>query len=245
MISKPCENGFDPVSRLSTLEDGSQYLGARDRLLWFLQEEDEYSVTSQVERLSGALAIVKVTVTIGSGKRVEALGSAQTNGDYRAVESAETHALARALALLGYGTESALELDTKTASDSPSMPPKKGGGTADESGSKGPAQVLTPLAILTPASKINNDVREGPGENAGGPAREDRARERTNRRDVTPTIHCSDCQGVIKQGKLRDGTVLSAKEVAERSRKRFSRPLCARCLTKQMVQERPKEAKAV
>ncbi len=245
MTSKARENGFDPVSRLSTLEDGSQYLGARDRLLWFLQEEDEYSVTSQVERLSSVLAIVKVTLTIGSGKKVEALGSAQTSGDYRAVESAETHALARALALLGYGTESALEMDTKAVSDSPSMPPGKGNSTCDGKGPNGPVQALTPLAVLAPPGKFDNGIQDASRENTGAPAREERGRERTNRREAPPTIHCSDCQGVIRQGKLRDGTVLTAKEVAERSRQRFNRPLCARCLTKQMVQERPKEAKAV
>ena len=245
MTSKGRENGFDPVARLSTLEDGSQYLGARDRLLWFLHEEDEYSVTSQVERVSSQLAIVKVTVTLGSGKKVEALGSAQTNGDYRAVESAETHALARALALLGYGTESALEMDTKAVSDSPSRPQKKGNGTVDEDGPNGSMQALTPLAILAPPDKASSGIKDASGENTGLPAREDRARERANGREAQQTIHCSDCQGVIKQGKLRDGTVLTAREVAERSRKRFNRPLCARCLIKQMVQERPKEAKAV
>ncbi len=244
MTSKTQGNGFDPVARLSTLEDGSQYLGARDRLLWFLQEEDEYSVTSQVERLSGAVVVVKVTVAIGSGKKVEALGSAQTNGDYRAVESAETHALARALALLGYGTESALEMDTKTVADSPSKRDEKGNGIAEGNGQNGSVQALTPLTVLASSGKANN-IEEASRGNSGVPAREELSKDRTRRREAQPAILCSDCQGTIKEGKLRDSTVLAAKEVAERSRKRFNRPLCARCLTKQMVQERPKEAKAV
>jgi len=153
-----------------------------------------------------------------------------------------TATLVRALALLGYGTESALEMDTKTVVDSPSKPAEKGNGMCKGNGQSSSVQALIPLPIVAASGKANDDVsRESPSV----PAREEPAKDGTRRREAQPAITCSDCQGAIGEGKLRDGTVLTAKEVAERSRKRFNRPLCARCLTKQMVQERPKEAKAV
>lgn len=246
MTSQARGNGFDPVARLSTLEDGTQYLGARDRLLWFLQSEDEYSVTSQVERLSSALVIVKVAVAIGNGKKVEALGSATANGDYRAVEAAETHALARALALLGYGTESALELDTRSVADAPAAPQQKGNRNAPDSEDNGQhceATDLPPWARLPTLGKsrdVDGKAADGTGRE---PARGAETSGATNGREMPLAIQCASCQRPIKEGKTRDGTVLRAEEVADRARKQFGRPLCARCLVRQMAQSKSKEAK--
>ncbi|MDA8186966.1 MAG: hypothetical protein M0T85_02335 [Dehalococcoidales bacterium] len=239
-------NGFDPASRLSTLEDGTQYLGARDRLLWFLQEQEEFSMTSQVEGMSSALVVVKVTVAIQGGKKVEALGSAATNGDYRAVETAETHALARALALLGYGTESALELDSGSAADAPARDRQKGNGKAPGSSGNGQHRETVDLpswARLPAPGKGPDGNGKAPNEAGRGVAADGEGRGERDGHGMPPALICSDCQGHIKEGKTRDGTTLTADEVAERSRKQFSRPLCARCLVKQMAQSKPKEAK--
>ena len=246
MTSTARGNGFDPASRLSTLEDGSQYLGARDRLLWFLQEQEQFSITSQVDRMSSALVVVKVTLAIQGGKKVEALGSAATNGDYRAVETAETHALARALALLGYGTESALELDTGSAADAPTRVRQKRNGKAlgdDGNGQHRETVDLPSWAKLAASGKNSDGNGEAPNETKGGVATDGEGRGSGGGHEMPPALICSDCQGPIKEGKTRDGTTLSPDEVAERSRKQLGRPLCARCLVKNMAQSKPKEAK--
>ena len=238
-------NGFDPVARLSTLEDGSQYLGARDRLLWFLQEQEEFTMASQVERMSSALVVVKVTVAIQGGKKVEALGSAATSGDCRAVETAETHALARALALLGYGTESALELDTGSVADAPARDRQKVNGKAPDSGDDGQHHETVDLpswARLPAPGKGADGNGKAPSEGSRGVAADGEKRGAGDGHEMRALI-CSDCRGPIKEGKTRGGTTLTADDVAERSRKQLGRPLCARCLVKQMAQNKPKEAK--
>jgi len=240
-------NGFDPASRLSTLVDGTQYLGARDRLLWFLQEQEEFSITSQVERMSSALVVVKVTVAIQDGKKVEALGSAATNGDYRALETAETHALARALALLGYGTESALELDADSVADAPARARQKRNGKArsDDGNRQHREEVDLPSwAKLPPPGKNSDGNGKAPSEGGRGVAADERKWGAGDGHEMRVLV-CSDCQEPIKEGKTRDGTTLSPDEVAERSRRLLGKSLCVRCLVKNMAQSKPKEAKTV
>lgn len=236
MTERARTSGFDPSARLSTLDDGSQYLGARDRLLWFLGEHDEYSVASHLEQLTNSLVIVKVTVATGSGKKVEALGSATTGGDYRAVETAETHALARALALLGYGTESALGLDARTMADSPAMRPAGGDGKTPGNGQEGDVENLPAWARLPAPAKSEDKAQKASGE---APGEQDSGAEAQGARGankVSQLAACSDCQGRIREGKTRDGTLLTAVEVAQRAQKLFGRPLCASCITRQMLQ---------
>ena len=235
-------NTFDPVARLSTLEDGSQYLGARERLLWFLGEQDEYSVASQVERLSSTMVIVKVTVAVGNGKKVEALGSAAANGDYRAIETAETHALGRALALLGYGTEAALDLDTKTIVDSPARPQQQRPPQVESNGHGSSPGDLPSVATATAGRNGGGVNGKAPSGTYAEPEDKGERPGETTRHDAQPALTCADCQGPIKEGKTRDGTILTPEDVAARAQKRFGRRLCARCLVKEMAQDKPKEA---
>ena len=134
VLKEPGASAFDPAQHLRTLEDGSEYLDARWRLVWFLESHSEYTITSNLVHLSAKLAVVKVTITLPGGRTAEGLGMAAAHDVYRHVETAQTHALARALAMLGFGTESALDFET----DAPADAGVKRNGS---NGRKGPAGV--------------------------------------------------------------------------------------------------------
>ena len=51
-------------------------------------------------------------------------------------------------------------------------------------------------------------------------------------RKATPAPKCSDCGGLIFPVKKRDGTMWSVNDMAEYSRRRFDRCLCADCMKK-------------
>ena len=51
-------------------------------------------------------------------------------------------------------------------------------------------------------------------------------------RKATPAPKCSDCGGMLYPVKKRDGTMWSVNDMAEYSRRRFDRCLCADCMKK-------------
>ena len=51
-------------------------------------------------------------------------------------------------------------------------------------------------------------------------------------RKATPATKCADCGGLIFPVKKRDGTMWSVNDMAEYSRRRFDRCLCADCMKK-------------
>lgn len=60
-------------------------------------------------------------------------------------------------------------------------------------------------------------------------------------RKATPAPKCADCGGMLYQIKKRDGTMWSVSDMAEYSRRRFDRCLCADCMKKAEKKEREKE----
>ena len=51
-------------------------------------------------------------------------------------------------------------------------------------------------------------------------------------RKATPALKCADCGGMLYPVKKRDGTMWSVNDMAEYSRRRFDRCLCADCMKK-------------
>ena len=51
-------------------------------------------------------------------------------------------------------------------------------------------------------------------------------------RKATPAPKCADCGGMLYPVKKRDGTMWSVNDMAEYSRRRFDRCLCADCMKK-------------
>jgi hypothetical protein len=95
---------FDP-SRYLTKVSGSDYLEVKWRLLWLRQTHPDASIETELVTHDGQAAIFKAKVSIPGGGSSTGWGSEQY-GDFRDyIEKAETKALGRALAALGFGTQ--------------------------------------------------------------------------------------------------------------------------------------------
>ncbi len=118
---------FDPSPYLMNLK-GKQYLPVQARLLWFREEHPNGDITTELVRYheEDKMWVVRALVTVPGGG--QATGHKQeTERDFPAgaLEKAETGAIGRALAALGYGTAYALELDEgERLADSPAQPAK-------------------------------------------------------------------------------------------------------------------------
>ena len=118
---------------------GKQYLPARRRIQWMRggtpEAHPEWGIATSiiqfergerlgVGRVKGGYACVKAVITDDTG-RVIAEGMktewSENFGDF--LEKAETGAIARALAVAGYGTETALDLDDGAEGDRPADAP--------------------------------------------------------------------------------------------------------------------------
>lgn len=113
---------------------GAKYLPARRRVQWMRQEpapHPDWAIkTTQIhfvmgevqgpQRIGGGYASFKAEVFDEAGRLIST-GHAQEFSEnfFDYLEKAETSAVARALALAGYGTESALDLDEGFIADSP------------------------------------------------------------------------------------------------------------------------------
>lgn len=106
---------------------GRDYLEVAYRVLWMREEHAEWGIETEFLELSPALAIAKATIKDGQGKIIAQGTKTETPegfGDF--VEKAETGAVGRALALCGYGTQFAQELDEgERIVDGPREPAKR------------------------------------------------------------------------------------------------------------------------
>lgn len=91
---------------------GKKYLEAAYRVLWAREEHPDWGFETEFLQLTAEIAVAKATVRDAAGKILAQATKTETPSgfpDY--VEKAETGAVGRALALCGYGTQFALELD--------------------------------------------------------------------------------------------------------------------------------------
>ncbi|MBA2468182.1 MAG: hypothetical protein H0V37_02115 [Chloroflexia bacterium] len=95
---------FDPGRHLS-LVNGKDYLEVKWRLVWLRSEHPNASIETELVAHANGEAIFRALVTIPDGGSATGWGSedAQGFGDY--IEKAETKAIGRALAALGFGTQ--------------------------------------------------------------------------------------------------------------------------------------------
>lgn len=119
------DGSFDPRQHFQNLK-GQSYLQVRDRVTWFRDEHaDGYILTELVEHDAAAgMAMFKARAGWFTAEDREAFATgygSETKGDFADyVEKAETKAIGRALACLGYGTAQAMDLDEGgSVADSP------------------------------------------------------------------------------------------------------------------------------
>lgn len=102
---------FNPNDHLMSLK-GKSYLQVMWRLVWFRDEKPLWSIDTKLEHLTDNHAVFSAKIYDEEGNQKSAgygSESAKDFGDF--IEKAETKAVGRALAMLGYGTQFAPELD--------------------------------------------------------------------------------------------------------------------------------------
>lgn len=95
---------FDPA-RFLTRVNGSDYLEVKWRLVWLRDQHPDAVVETELMSHADNLAVFRAHVTIPGGGAATGWGT-ESAGDFRDyLEKAETKALGRALAALGFGTQ--------------------------------------------------------------------------------------------------------------------------------------------
>lgn len=98
------ESPFDPKKHLSDL-GGKDYLEVKWRLAWLRDLHSDADIETEMVRDDPEQAVFKAKVSIPERGSATGYGS-ETKGDFRDfIEKAETKALGRALAALGFGTQ--------------------------------------------------------------------------------------------------------------------------------------------
>lgn len=106
--------GFDPAKHLRALRGRggqSDYLDVKWRLVWLRKEHPQAAIVTEAITIAADHAVFRAQVLLPGGGSATGHGSETANdfGDF--LEKAETKALGRALAALGYGTQFAQDFD--------------------------------------------------------------------------------------------------------------------------------------
>lgn len=115
---------------------GKDYLQVQHRLVWFREEKPAWGIETEFLQLNSDIAVAKATIRDENGKIVAQGTKSETpKGFPDYIEKAESGAIGRALAMCGYGTAFAQELDEgERLADAPipSFPAPKKTGSPDD-----------------------------------------------------------------------------------------------------------------
>lgn len=95
---------FDP-SKFLTKVNGNDYLEVKWRLLWFRTDHPDGEIETELVEHRDGVAVFRARVKIPGGGSATGWGSETADDFADYLEKAETKALGRALAALGYGTQ--------------------------------------------------------------------------------------------------------------------------------------------
>lgn len=102
---------FNPNEHLMDLK-GKQYLQVMWRLVWFREDKPTWCIDTKLEQLTDNHAVFSAKISDENGIQKASGYGSESIKDFRDfIEKAETKAIGRALAMLGYGTQFAPELD--------------------------------------------------------------------------------------------------------------------------------------
>ncbi len=107
---KSRERSFDPSRYLRKL-GGRDYLEVKWRLLWLRTEHPDATMETEMVRLDEGFALFRARVALPEGGEATGWGSETRQDFFDYIEKAETKALGRALAALGYGTQFCEDFD--------------------------------------------------------------------------------------------------------------------------------------
>ena len=102
---------FNPREHLMNLK-GKEYLQVMWRLVWFREEKPSWCIDTKAEQITDASAVFTAKIYDENGLLKASGYGSETKKDFNDfIEKAETKSIGRALAMLGYGTQFAPELD--------------------------------------------------------------------------------------------------------------------------------------
>ena len=91
---------------------GKPYLQVPWRVLWFCEEKPDWSIETEIIYRDLDVSIVRATIKDPGGRIIRMATKQETKQGFADhLEKAETGAIGRALGLMGYGTQFALELE--------------------------------------------------------------------------------------------------------------------------------------
>lgn len=90
---------------------GKPYLAPAYRVIWFREDHPDWTLETELEMFEGKAAMVKAYIKNEEGRIISMGTKTESKAGFAAfVEKAETGAIGRALAFLGYGTEAEPDL---------------------------------------------------------------------------------------------------------------------------------------
>jgi hypothetical protein len=103
---------FDPTQYLSNF-DGRDYLEVKWRLLWLRSQHPDARITTEIVQHNeeGGFALFRAEVDVPDGGKATGWGSETVRDFHDYIEAAETKAIGRALAALGFGTQFCTDFD--------------------------------------------------------------------------------------------------------------------------------------
>jgi hypothetical protein len=102
---------FNPQEHISIV-DGAAYLEVKWRLVWLRETQPDATIETEMVESSRDHAIFKASVRLPDGASATGWGSEYREQFHNFIEAAETKALGRALAALGFGTQFAGDFGT-------------------------------------------------------------------------------------------------------------------------------------
>lgn len=105
---------------------GKPYLQVAHRIVWFTEERDGWSIETEIVFRSEDYAVMKAIIKDEQGRIMSTAHKREDRKDFQDfLEKAETSAIGRAVALLGFGTQFAPDIDEgERLADSP-IPPAR------------------------------------------------------------------------------------------------------------------------
>lgn len=104
------QTSFDPGRYLSVV-NGSDYLEVKWRLVWLRHVHPDAHIETELVTLEDDRAVFKARVSVDAGASATGWGSEGAANFPNYIEAAETKALGRALAALGFGTQFCPDFD--------------------------------------------------------------------------------------------------------------------------------------
>jgi len=126
---------FDPGKYLSTVS-GARYLEVKWRVLWLRTVHPDAQIETEMMSHEGQLAIFRARVSIPGAGSATGWGQEQYNDFKDYIEKAETKALGRAIAALGFGTQ--FVMDDGSGADRPVDSPVRSQGQQQRQNDDGP-----------------------------------------------------------------------------------------------------------